>query len=167
MKIKSWLILTLLSALSVAVTAQWQWTDPNGRRVFSDRPPPPEIPAGNILKQPMGRAVTAQPAASAASAPSSAASVAAAPRLSGKDKALEEKKKQAEAAEAERKKAEEEKFQKTRADNCSRARQVKASFDSGARIATVDAKGERVILDEGARAAETKRLQDVIQSECK
>jgi hypothetical protein len=52
------------------------------------------------------------------------------------------------------------------AENCARARQAKAGFDSGARIATTNKAGERVILDDDARAAESKRLQGVIQSEC-
>ena len=65
-----------------------------------------------------------------------------------------------------RPKAEEEKYQKIRADNCARARQAKAGVDSGARIATTSKSGERVILDDDARAAESKRLQGVIQSEC-
>ncbi len=157
--------------------AQWQWLDKDGRKVYSDRPPPLDTPEKNILKQPGVRPgaapvaappPAAPPPASTASAPANAAAAAAAPapRPAGKDAALEEKKKQAEQAEAARQQAEQEKFQKTRADNCARARQAKAGFDSGARIATTNKAGERIILDDDARAAETKRLQNVIQSEC-
>ena len=60
----------------------------------------------------------------------------------------------------------EERIQKIRAENCARARQAKAGYDSGARIATTSKTGERIILDDEARAAEVKRLQSVIQSEC-
>ena len=141
--------------------AQWQWVDKDGRKVYSDRPPPSDIPEQSILKHPGNRASAAAPAA-----PAAAAASAAAPRVSGKDRELEEKKKQAEQQEAAQKKAEEEKYQKTRADNCARARQAKAGVDSGARIATTSKSGERVILDDDARAAESKRLQGVIQSEC-
>ena len=77
-----------------------------------------------------------------------------------------EKKKQAELQVAAQKKAEEEKYQKTRADNCARARQAKASLDTGYRIGTVNKAGERVPMDDDARSAESKRLQGVIQSEC-
>ena len=89
-----------------------------------------------------------------------------APRLSGKDKELEEKKKQAEAAEAAKKKADQERVAKIRAENCERAKKAKASLDSGVRIATTNAKGERDYMSDAARAAESKRLGEIAASEC-
>jgi hypothetical protein len=169
MKFKNSVILGVLLAASMGAAAQWQWLDKDGRKVYSDRPPPPETPEKNILKQP-GRPASAQaaaqPAAKAASSPASAPAAGSTPRLSGKDKELEEKKKQAEQAEAAQKKAEEEKYQKARAENCNRAKLAKSSFDTGARIARTNEKGEREILDEAGRAAEGQRIQDVIKSEC-
>ena len=85
----------------------------------------------------------------------------------GVDKALEEKKKQAEQAEAARKQAEEAKLAAQKAENCKRAQDAKATLDSGMRIARLNANGEREVLDDQARAAEMKRVQDVIRSECK
>lgn len=178
MKLLHALTAALALALPVAAAAQWQWIDKDGRKVFSDQAPPSDIPAKNILKQPAARAgaataptpgdaaqaAAADPAKSAAAAPKPAAS--AAPRLSGKDKELEEKKKQAEAAEAAKKKAEEERLAKTRADNCERAKRAKASLDSGIRIATTNAKGERDFMSDAARAAESKRVSDIMASEC-
>ena len=166
MKLKSAVVLGAIWATSLAAMAQWQWVDKDGRKVYSDRPPPADIPEKNILKQPGVRAsalsaVAATPA-SAASTPASAA----VSRPSGKDRDLEEKKKQAEQQEAAGKKAEEERVQKIRGENCARARQAKAGFDSGARISTTSKTGERIILDDEARAVEIKRLQSVIQSEC-
>ena len=105
----------------------------------------------------------ADAAKTAAAAPKAAAS---APRLSGKDKELEDKKKQAEAAEAAKKKAEEERLAKARADNCERAKRAKASMDSGMRIATTNAKGERDFMTDAARAAESKRLGEIMAAEC-
>ena len=166
MKLKTAVVLGAIWATSLAAMAQWQWVDKDGRKVYSDRPPPADVPEKNILKQPGYRsAVAPAPAAAPASAASAAAS-AAIPRPSGKDKELEEKKKQAEQQEAVARKAEEERIQKIRAENCARARQAKAGYDSGARIATTSKTGERIILDDEARAAEVKRLQSVIQSEC-
>jgi hypothetical protein len=89
------------------------------------------------------------------------------PKLSGKDKELQDKKKLAEAAEAEKKKAQEEELAKMRADNCERAKRSKASFDSGVRISRTNAKGEREFLDDAQRAAETKRLEKLIANDCK
>jgi hypothetical protein len=83
------------------------------------------------------------------------------------DAKLEEKKKQAEQAEAAKKKAEEERIAKLKAENCERARKAKAALDSGVRLATVNAKGERDFMDDAARAAESKRIQGIVAADCK
>ncbi len=168
----------LACTVSMSAAAQWQWMDKDGRKVFSDRPPPADIPDKNVLKQPGGHRSRAQePAAvaavtaaavSASPAPAPVAPTAAnAPKLSGKDKELEARKKQAEEGEAAKKKADEEKLAKARAENCTRARQSKAGLDSGIRIARTNAQGEREIMDDAARAAETRRVQTIIESDCK
>lgn len=145
----------------MAASAQWQWLDNSGNKVFSDRAPPPDVPAKNILRQPGGI-----PKAKPAAAPEVPASAASAPKISGTDKALEEKKKQAEDAEAAKRKVEADKIAAVKADNCQRAKQSKANYDSGMRIARVNEKGEREILDDTARAAESKRVQDTIAADC-
>jgi hypothetical protein len=89
-----------------------------------------------------------------------------APKVNGKDKELDEKKKQADEAAAAKKKAEEEKVARAKADNCTRARQEKTTLDSGVRIATTNAAGEREVMDDAARAAETQRVQAIIESNC-
>jgi len=165
-------------ALPLLAAAQWQWIDKDGRKVFSDRSPPADIPAKNILKQPgptRGSSVAVPAAAAAEGAPGTAVAASApapqaaasAPKLSGKDKDLEDKKKQAEAAEAAKKKEADEKFAQAKAENCTRARQSKASFDSGVRIARTNEKGEKEILDDTQRAAEVRRLDSVIARDCK
>ena len=166
MKIRNAMVLGVIWAASLSAMAQLQWVDKDGRKVYSDRPPPADIPEQSILKHPGYRGGSGNPPAAAPAAAASTTANTASPRPSGKDRELEEKKKQAEQQEAAQKKAEEERYQKTRAENCARARQAKAGFDSGARIATTNKAGERVILDDDARAAESKRLQGVIQSEC-
>jgi hypothetical protein len=164
------LLVAIACAVPVVCIAQWQWVDKDGRKVFSDQPPPADVPAKNILKQPSGTKgksmayVDPTPAA-AASAPAKVA--ASAPKLSGKDKELEDKKKQAEAAAADKKKAQDEEVAKLRAENCTRAKRSKAEYDSGARIAQLNAKGEREFLDDAQRAAESKRLDVVIAADCK
>ena len=155
--------------VSVSALAQWQWLDKDGRKVFSDRPPPADIPLKNILKQPgkplvVVEAPAAEAPAGAASAPKAAASGL---RVSGVDKELEAKKKQAADAEAAKKKAEEDKQAVAKADNCNRAKQSKASFDSGARMARTNAAGEREVMDDAARAAELQRLQAIMDASCK
>lgn len=146
--------------LSTSAMAQWQWIDKAGHKVFSDRAPPADIPPKNILMQPAAGALAATPPPVAANAP------ALAPKVNGKDKELDEKKKQADEAAAAKKKAEEEKVAKARADNCARARQEKTTLDSGVRIATTNAAGEREFMDDAARATETQRVQAIIESNC-
>lgn len=100
----------------------------------------------------------------AASAPQSAAS---ALKLSGVDKALAEKIKRAEEAVVAKRKAEEERVLTAKIENCARAKQAKVTFDSGMRISQINAKGEREVLDDAARASEVKRIQSIINSDCK
>ena len=47
--------LCLACMLPLLAQAQWQWIDKDGRKVFSDRAPPSDIPDKNILKQPGSR----------------------------------------------------------------------------------------------------------------
>ena len=164
------ILLLVASALCCsAALAQWQWLDGAGRKVFSDTPPPASVPDKNILKRP--GPPSAQPLANETIAPAATASTSttattAAPKLSGRDEQLEARKKQAEAEEQAKKKAEEEKVAKVRQDNCERAKRNKTTMDSGIRIATTNAKGEREIMDDKARAAENQRLNAIIQSDC-
>ncbi|MDF1485386.1 DUF4124 domain-containing protein [Ramlibacter sp. H39-3-26] len=168
MKLRHFLLFALACACSFGAAAQWQWVDKDGRKVFSDRPPPPDIPEKSILKYPPGSHAGA-PAKAEAAAESAMAAAPAATKPAAKDgvdKELEEMKKQAEAAEVAKKKAEEEKVAKARAENCARARESKASLDSGMRIARVNAQGERIIMDDTARASESARAQSIIASDC-
>ena len=192
-----------LCLVSAQAFAQWQWIGNDGRKVYSDRPPPADIPAQNVLKQPGGsaralpskalanrptptgaptgapaaRAATApqygdiKPAepqvAAAASAPAVAVPASAAASKPVVDKAAEQKAKQAEAAEAAKRKDVEAKNAAVQAENCRRATEAKASLSSGMRIAKLNDKGERIVLDDKARAEETKRADEIIASECR
>ena len=173
-KILAWAIgFSVLAFTATAALAQWQWVEKDGRKIFSDRPPPADIQEKDILKRPAGapRAAVASNVAAEPTKPAAAASSpglkASAPRLSGKDAELEARKKKADEEEASKKKAEEDKAAKTRADNCERAKTGLATLQSGVRMSSVNAKGEREIFDDAKRAAETKRAQEVIDTSCK
>ena len=164
-----------LTLTCVVASAQWQWVDKDGRKVFSDRAPPTDVLDKNILKRPPGRGGNTKPAETAsadaestpsAAAPALAPAAPAVPRGAGVDKELEAKKKQAADAEAAKRKAEEERITKAKIENCARAKQAKATYDSGIRIARANAAGEREIMDDAARAAEVKRIQGVISADC-
>lgn len=159
------LALAALTALACSsAPAQWLWIDAGGSKVFSDTAPPPSVPDKNILKRPGMRigSATAPVVAETTATPAAPEP----PKPSGRDDALEAKKKQAEEAELAKKKAEAEKVAKARAENCQRAQRAKATLDSGVRIATTSATGEREIMDDKARAAETQRLKEIIRSDC-
>jgi len=163
MKLLPILALACAALLTTTASAQWQWLDKDGRKVFSDRAPPPEVPEKNILRRPGSKLsineAPSTPAATPAQQPS--------PQVSGVDKALAEKKKQADAAEASKRQQDEERLARARADNCSRARQAKAALDAGQRATRLNDKGEREFLDEAGVAAETQRLQGVIDENCR
>jgi len=164
MKMHRLVLLAVACTWALGASAQWQWVDKDGRKVFSDRPPPEDVPAKSILKQPQGAARPAL-APSVAAAPASA-TLPNVPRPTGKDSELEAKKSAAEAAEAAQKKAEADRANKARAENCNRAQQAKATLNSGQLLSHTNAQGERAFMDEGTRANENRRADAVIASEC-
>lgn len=169
MKLSHALLAALLVIPCTSAFAQWQWLDKDGRKVFSDRGPGADIPEKNILKRPGGSTskAVAPPGASESSATASAPAPTLAASKAGGDKTLEAKKKQTEEAEAAKRKAEEERLARVKADNCARAKQAKASMENGGRIARTNAAGEREVLDDAAKAAETQRIQGIIDADCK
>lgn len=173
MKLIHPLLTAALTLTCVAASAQWQWIDKDGRKVFSDRAPPAEILEKNILKRPAGhaKAQNTQDKSDSESESAPAAPVpplpANTPKAAGVDRELEAKKKLAQDAELAKRKAEEERVTKAKIENCARAKQAKITFTSGVRVARSNAAGEREILDDAARTAELKHIQTVIDSECK
>jgi hypothetical protein len=171
--LRSLALITVTAVVTFPALAQWQWIDKDGRRVFSDQAPPTDIREKDIVKRPGGRLTPAPVAAvesdavPAAQTPSVKASAAAAPKLSGTDKELEARKKQAEAEDAAKKKAEADKLAKSRADSCDRAKRALTTLESGIRIGVTNAAGEREVMDDAKRAAETKRTKDIADSNCK
>ena len=162
-----------LLCISASSMAQWQWVDRTGRKVFSDQPPPADIPEKSILKRPGGsaRSLTVVDSEEKASAPEQPASAARAPQANASEPALspaEKKKQQEEAArEAAKRKAEEEKIAKAKKENCERAKSSLETLKTGIRIRTVNSKGEHTILDDKARAAEEVRLRKAVAESCK
>lgn len=173
MKMHKIFLLAVACTWSAGALAQWQWTDKDGRKVFSDRAPPADMPPSRILKQPHGlhsSAVT-PPATDAQAAPPPPIATAMPPPqaapANGTDKELEEKKAKAEAAEAAQKKVQDNQHAAARANNCRRAQSAKADFDFDRPVRQTNAQGERVILDGKERTAEVRRIQSIIESDCK
>lgn len=167
--LKKLLLALACGSFALSSLAQWQWVDKDGRKVFSDRPPPADVAPANILKQPGVKPTTAAPVSAAAPASSATPAAALLPFAGkpGKDSQLETRKKQAEAEEAARKKSEEEVVATARAENCERAKKGLVTVQSGVRVAVTNAKGEREFMDDASRAKEAKRLQGIADSDCK
>ena len=163
------ILIVAMAGFCFSASAQWQWIDKDGRRVFSDRAPPADILDKNIVKRPAGRTFTRAPQADTdvESASSSASIALPVDKASGMDKDLELKKKKADDAEIAKRKADEERITRARIENCARAKQAKATYESGIPVARTNVSGQREVLDDAARAAELRRLQGIMESDCK
>ncbi len=193
-----YLVASLGLVFSLSAVAQYMWLDAAGRKVFSDQPPPANIPAKRVLKDPGKPSSSSTSSASSASSATAAASddsaaktdenidpndpkaqaKAAAKEAAGKasdavkksaakDKDLEAAKKKTDDEAAAKKKAEDDARNVAKADNCARAKQAKATFDSGVRLGHTNSKGERGVMDDATRMVETKRVEGIIASDCK
>ncbi|HEX8614949.1 MAG TPA: DUF4124 domain-containing protein [Telluria sp.] len=148
--------------------AQYVWVDASGTKQFSDRPPPPGIPAKNIIKQPGGASLKRDAAPEASTLP--------APTPAGADDKTPPSLADREADYRKRAKAKEEADKKAsvakaaKANNkvaCEGARAYKRSLEQGTRVTTTDKNGERSIMDDDARAAEMTRANKTIAEACK
>lgn len=158
----------LLLALPAA-EAQWTWRDKNGQVNASDRPPPRDVPDKDILSRPNPESARrAAPPTAAASAAASAPALATTPAPKGPlERDVEARKRAAEAEAAAKAKADEERAAQQRAENCRRARAHVAALDSGQRMARMNDKGEREVLDDRGRADEMRQARAVIASDCR
>ena len=155
--------------LALPASAQWKWRDKNGVQ-YSDLPPPSGVAEQDILQRPNAAAAQRRAPGAAAASPASAASGAQALTPKAVEPELEAKRRKTEQDEAARKKADE-KAEETRvaaakADNCGRAQAQLRTLDSGVRLAQMNEKGERIVMDDTARASETRRARDMIASNC-
>ena len=154
------LAMLMLGLATMPAHAQWKWRDKSGQVNASDRPPPRDVPEKDILAKPA-------PDAKRTAAPAAAASAAPAATTPPVDRELEARKRGAEQEQAAKAKAEEEKLVAQRAENCRRARGHLAALESGQRIARINDKGEREVLDDRALADEVRHARTVITADCR
>ena len=152
----------LVCCIVFPAQAQWKWRDKDGRVTASDLPPPREVSDKDIIQRPPE--VRRVPAPPAASAPASGA--AAAPK-GPLEREVEARKLAAEQQQTAKAKADEERLRAQRAENCRRAKSHLAALDSGQRIARVNDKGEREVIDDRVRADEQRQAREVISSDCR
>ncbi len=153
----------VFNLLSCSAMAQWAWTDEEGRAIFTDRAPSSSVPDSRIFKRPSSpKWVQNQE-----QTPNMGAGTASAPQGTGLDKALADLSKKTELAQVEQRKLEDARISKLKADHCERAKQALRTIESGVRLSQTNAQGEREILSDAARTAETKRLQSILVTDCK
>jgi hypothetical protein len=80
---------------------------------------------------------------------------------------LEKKLREEKEAKAAKAKLEEQKIAAQKADSCTRARNQLLGLNEGLRVASVNSKGEREVLDDKGRADETQRVKAIIKADCK
>ncbi|MFY9316154.1 MAG: DUF4124 domain-containing protein [Burkholderiales bacterium] len=134
------------------------WNDANGKRVCGDAPP-----AGakvTTLKAPSG------PAAPAPAADAKDGKAASKGPLTPTEQEQAYRKRQAEEKKAAEKTAAADKEAATKRENCERARAALRQYETGQRITSTDAKGERVYLDDAQVAQESAKARQAVQELC-
>jgi hypothetical protein len=165
-------LIGLFASLALPAAAQWKWRDGDGRIQYSDRPPPPGIPARDVLSKPAATApMSARPApatpASAGDASATGAGAVAGSPASGPanvDPELLARKKAAEAAE---RKAEDERLARERQASCTRARDYLRVLETGVPLARVNERGERESVPAAERDAEVRRAREIVTADCR
>ena len=155
-------ILILLASLvaSVAIAGQvFEWVDASGRKHFSDQPPP------GVNATPIG-VRTQAPRATTPPAGGAADKVDQKPQTWVEKNEAYEKQREENAentAKANAEAAEEQRRQQA----CEDARAQLKLLQSGVRVQRMNDDGERVVLDDAARAEEAARARDNIEKACK
>ncbi len=159
------LLIALCLPLAASAQGQWKWRDAQGRVQFSDRPPPQGVPEKDILSRPANapKPIQVVPFGQTASAPASAAPAASTPQ----ERATAAERARRSADSEAQLKAQEQREAQVRAENCRNARQQLSVLEAGVRVATVNEKGERTLLDDAQRAQEMRKAQAVIAADCK
>lgn len=157
------LAVTAAIAQTVLPAPAWKWRDASGQINVSDLPPPPSVPAKDILERPPieRKAAIATPAAASAAPALQAIST---PRT---DPELEARRRRSLDDQATQQRQQHQRDALVRADNCSRAQAALALLSDGQRVSRTNAQGEREVIDDKTRADETQRVRAVIASDCR
>lgn len=156
--------LVLLLVTPSAFAVQWKWVDAQGVVHYSDQPPPPTVPARNILQRPH-RPVSTEPVANPANAASTQVTKPAA--SSALEKKIAEKKAAEQAAQEQAMARQQQELALQNQQNCLQAQRELQILDSGQRMMQIDAQGQRVFMDDAQRAAERARVSALIAQYCR
>lgn len=141
--------LLLLLVSSAAYGQIYTWHDADGKVQYSDVPPAGQADVREI-----------QPAAGNPADVESA-------RRNLAEKEMEFNKRRQDAAKAAAKAEQDQAKAEDRERNCAQAKSYLRSLESGERISRIDAKGERIFLDDSARSQEIGATKRSVESWCK
>jgi len=131
---------------TAAMAQQYKWMDANGKVHYGDTPPP-GVQATRLKPPPAG-----------ASAPTAAPKVN--PEAAFRNRQQERQK-------SDEKSAKERADAETKRVNCEQSQGALRSLQSGQRISSTNAAGERVFIDDAERAKEIERTQRAVNDWCK
>lgn len=160
-------VLALAAASLVAAPSAaqqlYKYVGPDGKVQYSDRPPAEGQKAEKITG---GRVSTVSPGASAAAAAGGDAAKSGAPK-SPAEQEQEFRKRRLEAQEKASKDAKLAEGKRAQDESCAALRTQLSGVQSGARIARINAQGEREFLEDDGIQQEIQRLQREIANTCK
>lgn len=164
-------VIVVIALPAAALAQAYKWRDEKGQVVYSDQPPPKNIPPGNVLQAPKpSAAALAAAAATSGAAASAPAGKAAAKPVAPKSTAEQEaeyKKRQLESQKKAKEDGDKAAQEQQRVAACASLRQSLAGLEAGQRISRTDDKGERYIINDEQRAAEiAKARQDMAAAKC-
>jgi hypothetical protein len=158
-------------ALPAAAQSQWQWRDANGRMVYSDVPPPPSVPAHNMIRVPGRFAGQFRPvAAEAANDPATSARAVPtavqipAPASPSAEAAFQQRRDAQRKAEAEE--AKQLQAQAERQTRCTGLRNYAAALQQGRRTALAAPDGSLQPMDSAQREAELLKANEDLAKFC-
>jgi hypothetical protein len=147
------LLFIVTMGLAAAVAAQtYKWVDKDGKVRYGDQPP-----AGV-------KATPLKPPPPSPNAPAAAAAKKGGEKPLSPEAAFQ--KRQQEQREAEQKAAKANTEDATKRTNCQQSQAALRGMESGQRISTTDANGERIFLNDEQRDREAARLRDAVREWC-
>lgn len=167
-----------------AEAVPWQWRDAQGRMVYSDRPPPADVRASQIVRSPAAPpATSASPgSATAASTPTpvpgapehadapatarAGTSPAAAPAATWVERERAFRARQAEREAKEAKARDEEERAALAKRACEDTQRTIRTLESGLRVVSVNTRGESETLDDAERARRLKTARADLERHC-
>jgi hypothetical protein len=149
---KTLLFVCMLGVAFGAMAQQYKWVDKDGKVRYGDTPPPGV--KATPLKPPPGP-----------SGPPPAAAKKDGEKPLSPEAAF--RKRQQEAKEKEDKAAQERANAEAKRANCNSAQATLKQLQSGQRISTMNAAGERAFMEEDQRAKEMERAQRAVSESCK